>query len=142
MNFSKNLDVGILYPSTKFELNRCTNNRDLSFIIRKNTNKQIHTQRLRLILSPYMIIIWSSKNIILLCQYFEKQSTIELYDRYLKAHRSNLFNRFQWRFASLLNFVQISIAVCIFIEICKVYYCNPTSLLLSSSGYKVVGFRT
>ena len=37
MNFLEDLDVGILYLSTKFELDRLTNNGDLSSIIRQES---------------------------------------------------------------------------------------------------------
>ena len=56
MNFSEDWDVGTLYLSTKFELDRSTNNGDL---LPDRNHRDTQTDRLNLILSPY---IGSSNN--------------------------------------------------------------------------------
>ena len=59
MNCSEDRDMGIFYLSTKFELDQSTNNRDLlsdrNHWKHIHKDKQTHTDRLNLILSPYRI---------------------------------------------------------------------------------------
>ena len=56
-NFLEDRDMGILFLSSKFELDQSTNNRDLLSDRNrwKHKNTDTHTHRLNLILSPYKI---------------------------------------------------------------------------------------